>query len=120
MGLPGHPVHLIAEREFARPAPAEPNTEHQQLQWRNIGYFPVNGAIPENGKLMLSSPNSPMACRLQIIWGKSQDTMGSGFRGVQTHPEDSLASLCPFHRKVTRGSSHLRAQELKLRSRTYL
>lgn len=33
---------------------AEPNTTHQELQWRKIVCFIMNGAIQENGKLMLT------------------------------------------------------------------
>lgn len=49
------------------PALAGPNTEHRELQWRSIGYFMMNGATPENRKLMLKRTNFPMACELQII-----------------------------------------------------
>ena len=37
-----------------------------------------NGSILDNGTLMLKSPNSPMACRLQITWDKVTDTVGRG------------------------------------------
>lgn len=42
----------------------------------NIGYFVMNGATQENGNLMLKGPNSPMACRLQILEVKSQNNEG--------------------------------------------
>ena len=58
---------LLQNNEFIHSALAETNTRHGELQWRNIGYFIVNGTIQENGKLMLQSLNSLMASRLQTI-----------------------------------------------------
>ena len=45
---------------FIHPELAETNTRHQELQWRKTGYFVMNGATQENGKLMFKSPNSPV------------------------------------------------------------
>ena len=56
----------LQNRDSAHPVLPEPNTKHRELQCRNIGYFMMSGATQENRKLMLKSPNSLMACTLQI------------------------------------------------------
>lgn len=56
---------------------AEPNAKHQELQWRNIGYFTMNGSTQENRKLLLKISNLSMACKLYRA--KSQDTVGQEF-----------------------------------------
>lgn len=61
---------------------AEPNTEHRGWQWRETGCFIMGGAIRENGKLMLKSLHSPMACRLQILRGEFPEQCGLGTQGL--------------------------------------
>ena len=53
-------VNVTEQKVFIHPELAETNTRHQELQWRKTGYFVMNGATQENGKLMFKSPNSPV------------------------------------------------------------
>lgn len=66
----------MKQKESVHLALIESNTEHRELQWRNIGYFMINGITQENRKLILKSLDSRMVCRLQIHRAKSQDTVG--------------------------------------------
>lgn len=51
-------VNVTEQKEVIHPALAEPNTKlHRELQGRKIGYFLMDGAPQENGKLMLKGPN---------------------------------------------------------------
>lgn len=47
---------VTEQKEFVHPALAESNIKYQELQWRKISYFIMNGITHENGKLMLKKP----------------------------------------------------------------
>lgn len=72
------PLTITEQKEIVHLALAKPNTNHQELKQRKIGYFIMNGATQETRKLMFKSPKSSMACMLQILWGKI-----TRHRGVQ-------------------------------------
>ena len=115
------------------PAGAEPTPKHQELQGRKIGYFIMNGVTKENRMLMLKSPHSLMACRLQITEGKITRHRGLGGSGssweligqrrvrILNHFFSSWGQLWGLfqhpsvwsHGKVARGSSQLRSQKRK-------
>lgn len=48
---------------------AEPNTDHQELQQRETGYFILNDATQENQKLKFKSPNYPSQGLEQVFEG---------------------------------------------------
>lgn len=59
---------------------AEPNTKTKNCSEEIVAILLMNGSTQENGKLMFKSPNSPMACRLQVIQGKIPRHCGLGAR----------------------------------------
>ena len=71
------PESVPEREEFVYPV----QQSQAELQWRNMGYFIMNGTTQENRKLMLQSPNSWMAHVLQVIQGKS--TRHFGLEGLE-------------------------------------
>lgn len=60
---------------------AEPNTKHPRIEWKILAILLISGAIHENRKLMLKSPNSTMVYSLQILQGKITRYCGLGIGG---------------------------------------
>lgn len=71
-------ITVSEQKQFIFLALVESNAKHREWQWRNIGYFTLNGTVQENGKLMLRSLNSPVVGRLQILQGKITGHWGRG------------------------------------------
>lgn len=67
---------LLQNRVFDDPVPAEPSSNHRELQWRRIGYFIMNSTTQENGKPGLKSWSS-------LIQGSGQDFKGLQGAGVR-------------------------------------
>ena len=51
-------IAVVEQKEFVYPELVEQNTKHQELQWRKMGNFIMNGATQENRELKHPNPGN--------------------------------------------------------------